>query len=134
MKETTAPAKYTLSPNLYKFNIAADLDTATGILTKYTITTQVKDTSVDNSTWTDAGSAQYTNTVAADAVDTKTGAVTNNITSVVTPVEVVDVKLQTLPSTGAAGTLGLTAVAAAGMAIFFTLSRNGKKKEEKEAQ
>lgn len=134
VKETTAPAKYTLSPNLYKFNIAADLDTATGILTKYTITTQVKDTSVDNSTWTDAGSAQYTNTVAADAVDTKTGAVTNNITSVVTPVEVVDVKLQTLPSTGAAGTLGLTAVAAAGMAIFFTLSRNGKKKEEKEAQ
>lgn len=134
VKETAAPAKYTLSPNLYKFNITAELNETTGIMTEYTITTQVKDTSVDNSAWTDAGSAQYTNAVAADAVDAKTGAVTNNITSTVTPVEVVDVKLQTLPSTGAAGTIGLTAVAAAGMAIFFTLSRNGKKKEEKEAQ
>lgn len=135
MKETKAPAKYTLSPNAYRFVIAAELDDATGIMTKYTITTSVKDTSVDNSTWTDVGTATYTNTLSDDAKASATagdGQITNNIdANSVAPIEIVDVKLQTLPSTGAAGTLGLTAVAAAGMAIFFTLSRNGKKKEEK---
>lgn len=135
VKETKAPAHYTLSPNTYRFVIAADLDDATGIMTKYTVTTSVKDTSVDNSTWTDAGTATYTNTISDTAKASATtgdGQITNNVdASSVTPIEIVDVKLQTLPSTGAAGTLGLTAVAAAGMAIFFTLSRNGKKKEEK---
>ena len=134
MKETKAPAKYTLSPNVYKFVIAADLDAATGIMKNYSVTTYVKDTSVGQTDWKEAGSATYTNTISDDAIasaKTGDGQITNNIASVVTPMEVVDVKLQTLPSTGAAGTLGLTAAAAAGMAIFFTLSRNGKKKEEK---
>lgn len=137
VKETTAPARYTLSPNVYKFVIAANLDAATGIMKDYSVTTTVKDTSVDNGTWSQAGKATYTNTISEDATKSATegdGRITNNIASDVTPMEVVDVKLQTLPSTGAAGTLGLTAVAAAGMAIFFTISRNGKKKEEKEAQ
>lgn len=137
MKETKAPKGYTLSPNSYRFVIAADLDAATGIMTKYTVTTSVKDTSVDNSDWKDAGTATYTNTISDTAKASATtgdGQITNNINaSSVTPIEIVDVKLQTLPSTGAAGTLGLTAAAAAGMAIFFTLSRNGKKKEEKKA-
>lgn len=135
MKETKAPAKYTLSPNAYRFVIAADLDAATGIMKNYSVTTSVKDTSVDNSDWKEAGSATYTNTISDDATasaKTGDGQITNKIdASSVTPIEIVDVKLQTLPSTGAAGTLGLTAAAAAGMAIFFTISRNGKKKEEK---
>lgn len=136
VKETTAPAKYTLSPNVYKFVIAADLDAATGIMKNYSVMTSVKDTSIDRGDWKTAGSATYTNTISDDATasaKTGDGQITNNIASTVTPMEVVDVKLQTLPSTGAAGTLGLTAAAAAGMAIFFTLSRNGKKKEEKKA-
>lgn len=134
VKETTAPAKYTLSPNVYKFVITATLDEATGIMKEYSVMTSVKDTSIDRGDWKTAGSATYTNTIsdtATASAKTGDGQVTNNIASTVTPMEVVDVKLQTLPSTGAAGTLGLTAAAAAGMAIFFTLSRNGKKKEEK---
>lgn len=133
IKETTAPKGYTLSPNEYQFLIQADLDPATGVMTKYTVTTKYKDTTVSNAEWTDVGQAQFTNDLTKVTTDEKTGDVTNSITADEknATANIVDTKLQTLPSTGAAGTIGLTAIAAAGMAVFFAISTNEKKKKAK---
>lgn len=128
VRETTAPDNYTLSPNLYKFVISATLDEATGILQEYSITTQYKDVTT-GSDWADAGNAVYTNNLVSADVTEETGRVTNSVSEVITPMEVVDTRLQSLPSTGASGTIVITLVAAAGMAAFLGIYLNGKKKE-----
>lgn len=132
VKETKAPAKYTLSSNVYQFNISAELDQATGVMKTYSIVTKSKDTSIKNDTWHDAGTATYTNTFNANSI-ADDGAVTNTISSTVTPMEVVDTKLMTLPSTGAMGTIWLSIAAAAGMGIFFTIYEKEHKKNESKA-
>ena len=130
LKETVAPKGYTLSDQTYKFVVKAALG-ADGIMTGYTVTTSYKDAT--HADWTDAGTATYTATPAKNA----DGSVTNTITSGTGDngaIAIVDSKLQTLPSTGGAGTIGLTVAAAAGMAIFVTVYERNKNKEASDAE
>lgn len=120
MKETKAPAGYALTDQTYRFVIQATLRDD-GVLTGYTVTTQYKDATHTN--WTDAGIATYT------AMATKTdGAVTNSvITDKNSPVEIVNTKLQVLPSTGGVGIVLIIGIAAAFGVAGVVLSRKGKK-------
>lgn len=121
MKETKAPRGYTLTDQTYKFVIEAKLG-EDGILTKYTVTTQYKDAAQTD--WVDAGIATYT----AMATKTDDGAVTNSvITDKNFPVEIVNTKLQVLPSTGGVGIVLIIGIAAAFGVAGVVLSRKGKK-------
>jgi hypothetical protein len=128
LKETEAPAGYAINDNIYKITIAATLDDATGIMSEYSIVTQVK--TVNSSVWEDAGSAVYTNdlnnvNIADD------GSVENSLTSVVTPMEVVNSRLQTMPSTGGAGTAMAFAISAGLAATTGGIVVTAKKKSRK---
>ena len=140
MKETSAPTKYTLSPMLFRFTIAANLDQGTGRLVDYTITTASVDTSVTSmaanahdyasTDYKEVGKAHYTATytdASADGSQTVT-----SITKDVAPVEVVDTKIANLPSTGGNGTVKFAIVACAFAGAFgaFTVVTRGKKKEK----
>ena len=140
MKETTAPTGYTLSPMLFRFTIAANLDQTTGRLVDYTITTASVDTSVTNmaseahdyaaSDYAEVGNAHYTATYETAATD---GSQTvQKIDKTVDPVEVVDTKIANLPSTGGNGTVKFAIVACAFAGAFgaFTVVTRGKKKEK----
>lgn len=121
MKETAAPAGYTLTDQTYKFVIKATLG-EDGILTNYTVTTQYKDAAQTD--WVAAGTATYT----ATATETDDGAVTNSvITRTDDPIEIVNTKLQTLPSTGGVGIVLIIGIAAAFGVAGVVLSRKGKK-------
>ena len=125
MKETKAPATYTLNTNIYKIEIAATLNEE-GVMTQYSITTTL---STDNGkTYTACGDATYTNTPVVNADDT----VTNSIVPTVTPVEIVDTQLAALPATGGEGTIAITIGGALGMAGFLTLYITNKKKKKAE--
>ena len=125
MKETKAPATYTLNTNIYKIEIAATLNEE-GVMTQYSITTTL---STDNGkTYTACGDATYTNTPVVNADDT----VTNSIVPTVTPVEIVDTQLAALPATGGEGTIAITIGGALGMAGFLTLYIANKKKKKAE--
>lgn len=135
MKETVAPATYSLNDkNTYKIVIAADLD-AEGVMTAYSITTYL---STDGGATYDetapVGSARYTNT--GYSVNKTTGEVTNALSdyTAITPVEIVNPKLAGLPSTGGAGTIAITIGAGIGMAGFLTLYIINKKKKDDEAE
>lgn len=122
LKETNAPAGYTLADQTYKFVIKATLG-ADGIMTGYTVATSYKDATTTD--WKDVGASTYTATptVADD------GSVTNTITRTDNPVAIKDSKLQTLPSTGGKGTIILTFSAAALAAMFYTSYKKEKKEE-----
>ena len=121
MKETAAPAGYTLTDQTYKFVIKATLG-EDGILTNYTVTKQYKDAA--HTDWVAAGTATYT----ATATKTDDGAVTNSvITRTDDPIEIVNTKLQTLPSTGGVGIVLIIGIAAAFGVAGVVLSRKGKK-------
>ncbi|MDD5849444.1 MAG: SpaA isopeptide-forming pilin-related protein [Firmicutes bacterium] len=121
MKETAAPAGYTLTDQTYKFVIKATLG-KDGILTNYTVTKQYKDAA--HTDWVTAGTATYT----ATATKTDDGAVTNSvITRADDPIEIVNTKLQTLPSTGGVGIVLIIGIAAAFGVAGVVLSRKGKK-------
>jgi len=135
MKETVAPATYSLNDkNTYKIVIAADLDEE-GVMTAYSITTYL---STDGGATYDetapVGSARYTNT--GYSVNKTTGEVTNALSdyTAITPVEIVNTKLAGLPSTGGAGTIAITVGAGIGMAGFLTLYIVNKKKKDDEAE
>ena len=135
MKETVAPATYSLNDkNTYKIVIVADLD-AEGVMTAYSITTYL---STDGgATYDEAnpvGSARYTNT--GYSLNETTGEVTNALSDYkdITPVEIINPKLAGLPSTGGAGTIAITVGAAIGMAGFLTLYIVNKKKKDDEAE
>lgn len=138
LKETNAPENYTLNDNDYKVDIVGTIADGTGTaeqgtLTGYTITVFVK----DGASWIPVGSSAYTITPAVtkpstDATVMDMDTVVNTITTNVTPAEVVDTPLATLPSTGGAGTIALTLVAATGMGGFLTLYLVNKKKSKKE--
>ena len=121
MKETKAPAGYALTDQTYRFVIQATLRDD-GVLTGYTVTTQYKDATHTN--WTDAGTATYT----ATATKTDDGAVTNNVIDRTdAPIEIVNTKLQALPSTGGVGIVLIIGIAAAFGVAGVVLSRKGKK-------
>ena len=136
LKETAAPAGYTINDNDYKVVIAAELDDGTtgeeGTLTGYTVNVFVK----DGNSWTACGDAVYAidPTVTkpnADANAMNFDAIVNDFTgSATNPAEVVDTPLATLPSTGGAGTIALTLVSATGMGAFFILYMINKKKKK----
>lgn len=113
IKETNAPAGYALNDNMYRVSISAEIDSATGIMTSYSIITESK--ASNGSAWESAGSAVYTNTIAENAISEEDGSVTNNVASNVTTVDIVNSKIQTLPSTGGAGT-AMAFVVSAGLA------------------
>lgn len=131
VKETKAPVKngvsYTLSDAVYKFVIASELN-EDGTLKTYSITTSYKSVAGGVKDWAAAGKATYT---ASAAVDATTGAVTNTqIMKDVTPMEVVDAKIQTLPFTGGEGRYlmwGISGTLACACIVFVVM----KKKDEK---
>ena len=125
LKETHAPRGYVLNEMLYKFIIEAEMDDA-GVLTSYNISTYYK--SEDG--YKAAGSATYTNKY---QVEEDTGNVINVINHEVDPVNIVDPKIQALPSTGGIGTIVITVIAAIGMAGFLTLFLYNRKKRKEEA-
>ena len=61
------------------------------------------------------------------------GNVINVIDHDVTPVDVLDPKIEQLPSTGGIGTIVITVTAAVGMAGFLTLFLYNRKKRKEEA-
>lgn len=134
MKETVAPATYSLNDkNTYKIVIAADLD-AEGVMTAYSITTYLSEDGGATYDTTPVGTARYTNT--GYSLNKTTGEVTNALSDYtkITPVEIVNPKLAGLPSTGGAGTIAITVGAGIGMAGFLTLYIVNKKKKDDEAE
>lgn len=123
LKETTAPAGYTLSEKVYKIVIDGVFD-ANGYMTSYSITTFDGDKKV--------GEATYTNTY---TLNDSTGELTSSITSTqttITPLEILNTKLQKLPFTGGEGrqNIYVASVMLAGLAVTFVIM---KKKSEKQA-
>lgn len=132
LKETTAPATYTLNNNDYQICIAADLD-ANGVMTKYKVDIKAKDVSTGNytvavgTTVVDATSAVDTTGATLEALN----AVTFTPTAAVTAGEVIDTKIAELPATGGAGTIVLTVGSAIGMGIFLVMYVTSKNKSKK---
>ena len=121
MKETAAPAGYTLNDTVYKIVIAATLNDD-GILTKYSVTTSKK----DGNAWTEVGSATYT--CAEPAVNKETGEITySEISTTITPVSIVDTPNPELPSTGGMGVYLFTIIGVAVMAVMAYLFFKGDK-------
>ncbi len=125
IKETDAPSGYSISDALYKMVISAEIN-EDGTLKSYEVKTSYKSSAAGINEWTLAGDARYS----SEALIDERGAVSNTITSEVIPVEIVDVKLQTLVSTGGKGvmTIMVTALAigvGAGLMTFI-----GKRREK----
>ena len=125
IKETDAPSGYSISDALYKMVISAEIN-EDGTLKSYEVKTSYKSSAAGINEWTLAGDARYSSAALID----ERGAVSNTITSEVIPVEIVDVKLQTLVSTGGKGvmTIMVTALAigvGAGLMTFI-----GKRREK----
>ena len=124
MKETSAPSGYTINDTVYKIVINATLDSTSGIMTGYSITTSKK----DGEEWTRVGFAEYT--CAEPSVDQETGEVTyTTINKTVTPVSIVDTPNPELPSTGGAGVYLFTIIGVAVMAVMAYLFFKGEKSE-----
>lgn len=127
LQETVAPKGYTLSDKTYKFVIAAELN-SDGTLKDYTITTTYKDATHPG--WTvpegeEKGVAKYSS--AQNDINKDTGAVEpTSISRIDTTTEIVDTKLQTLPSTGGTGIVLIVGVAAALGVAGVALSKKGK--------
>lgn len=128
IKEIDAPRGYTLNDNTYKVTIAATLDSATGIMTEYSMVFQYK--ASNGTEWANAGSMTYTNTIAADAVKAD-GDVQNDIAVNGTTTDVVNSRIQNLPSTGGAGTAMAFAVSAGLAATAGGIAVTAKKKASK---
>lgn len=124
MKETNAPSGYTINDTVYKIVIDATLDSTSGIMTNYSITTSKK----DGETWTEVGNAVYT--CSEPSVDQETGEVTyTEVSTSVTPVSIVDTPNPELPSTGGAGVYLFTIIGVAVMAVMAYLFFKGEKSE-----
>lgn len=125
LKEIEAPDGYTLSEKVYKIVIDGVFD-ANGYMTQYSITTY--DTTNDSK----VGTAVYTNKY---TLNETTGELTSSITktqTTITPLEIVNTKLQKLPFTGGEGrqSIYVASVMLAGVAATFVIL---KKKSEREA-
>lgn len=138
MKETNAPSGYTLSANIYKIVINGEFDADTGIMKSYSITTYKSEDGGQTFDTTPVGSATYTNNIDNATVNEATGDVTNAITNTnktgeITPVEVTNLKNQTLPATGGEGRYAVYLTAAALGGALVVLVGLKKKEEKKEA-
>ena len=117
VKETKAPDGFTINPVVYRVDIAADLDDASGVLKGYSVTihnvTSLSDservgtlddtTLVSEAKYTGVGQVQEDGSVDYEDIVINTSD---------TPAEVVDTKLQNLPSTGGQGVYMFAGVAA----------------------
>ena len=125
MKETKAPAGYSLNSTIYKVVIAATVNETTGVLESYSITFyNAKDDS-------EAGSISYTNTATqitdvyttdgegnpTTTVNEHFGEVTTKVNVTISPLEILDTPLADLPSTGGMGSYLFTIIGVAVMAI-----------------
>ena len=108
LKETSAPEGYTLNKNNYKIRIGRS--NRFGGIYSYSVTTYLM-----GDTDTQIGSATY-------YVDANPR---------VTPAEVVNTQLVSLPTTGGVGTIIIAIVAGVGMAVFLTIFVISKKKRSK---
>ena len=111
VKETKAPAGYSLNSTIYKVVIAATVNETTGVLESYSITFY---NAKDNS---EAGSISYTNTATqitdvytrdgqgnpTTTVNEHFGEITTNVNVTISPLEILDTPLADLPSTGGMG-------------------------------
>ena len=130
MKETKAPAGWTLNDNIYKIDIAATLDEE-GVLESYTVTTAVSTDEGEN--YSAAGSISYNNTKSVNTTvdDAAYGRVVNTIvTENDVPVEIVDTKLSELPSTGSIGTTIFSVVGITMFCGFAGLGLAARRKKE----
>ena len=125
VKETKAPAGYSLNSTIYKVVIEATVNETTGVLESYSITFyNAKDDS-------EAGSISYTNTATqitdvyttdgegnpTTTVNEHFGEVTTNVNVTISPLEILDTPLADLPSTGGMGSYLFTIIGVAVMAI-----------------
>jgi len=125
VKETKAPAGYSLNSTIYKVVIAARVNETTGVLESYSITFY---NAKDNS---EAGSISYTNTATqitdvytrdgqgnpTTTVNEHFGDVNTQIAVTVSPLEILDTPLADLPSTGGMGSYLFTIIGVTVMAI-----------------
>lgn len=123
LKETKAPDGYTLSEKVYKIVIDGTFD-ANGYMTSYSIKT------TDTNGGKEVGSATYTNKY---TLNEATGELTSSITQTqtkITPLEILNTKLQKLPFTGGEGrqAIYVASAALAGMMVTFVIV---KKKAER---
>lgn len=120
LKETKAPATYTLNDTVYTVKITPEYDTTEHTLKQYTVEYKQGDTAVATQTYTTAagnetdGVVPYTVTAAKD-----------NQAFTVT-----DTKLFTLPSTGARTALISTVIGAAGITIAIVMKKKKDSSEE----
>ncbi len=124
LKETAAPDGYTLNANEYQVTIIGTISDGTtaeeGTLLSYRVTTKVKGT---DGNYTDVVGDSLFTAVPTVTVGEQTNhdVVTNVVTLNAVPAEVVDTELAALPSTGGAGIIAITIIAATGMVFFLTL-------------
>ena len=129
MKEVEPPKGYSRQDNtIYRITISAKIDKVSGIMSEYTILTELK----KGSSYEEIGKATYKNDL-SKAIPDDDGNVVNFITvDPMNPVEIVNTPLAELPSTGGEGTIALTVGGAIGMAGFLTLYITNKKKKKAE--
>ena len=130
MKEVEPPKGYSRQDNtIYRINISATIDTVSGVMTEYTILTELK----TGSTYKEIGRATYKNNLKDVTFDEDYNVINSTITvDPMNPVEIVNTPLAELPSTGGEGTIALTVGGAIGMAGFLTLYIANKKKKKAE--
>ena len=130
MKEVEPPKGYSRQDNtIYRINISATIDTVSGVMTEYTILTELK----TGSTYKEIGRATYKNNLKDVTFDEDYNVINSTITvDPMNPVEIVNTPLAELPSTGGEGTIALTVGGAIGMAGFLTLYISNKRKKKAE--
>ena len=120
LKETKAPATYTLNDTVYTVKITPEYNTADHTLKQYTVEYKQGDTAVATQTYTTTAGNETDGVVPY----TVTGATGNqNFT-------VTDTKLINLPSTGARTALISTVVGAAGITIAIVMKKKKDSSEE----
>lgn len=120
LKETKAPATYTLNDTVYTVKITPEYDTAKHTLKQYTVEYKQGDTAVATQTYTTTAGNETDGVVpytVAAAKDNQAFTVT-------------DTKLFTLPSTGARTALISTVIGAAGITIAIVMKKKKDSSEE----
>ena len=118
LEETSAPANYALNTNTYTVPVTAVLNNTTGLLESYTI---------GNVTYAGTHSTSET-----EGVITHSDAVTIDGEGDITPI--VNTHLDSLPSTGGAGTIALTVGASVAMAGFLAINVINRKRKKDEQE
>ena len=130
IKETKVPQGYfSKEGDVYRVVIDATMDDATGILTSYSV--EVSKNNATNGFDVLKTSTYTNNTTPGEGFSiSNDGDVTNKIVTVENPIEIVNTQTASLPVTGGIGTIIITVLAAAGMAIFMTVFIVNRKKKD----